>query len=290
MARFYFVFCNLTAAKTPGAQNHTFVRLFKWPSQDIIRHITQSQALQTMKINAFLVSASITLALSSAMAQSTYNGPGVADGSAPADGGAISSVVVNNNATSISFTINSTETMASYIFYSVELQIVGQAGSGYTGFANPWNPQVGISTGENALINTYGSGGTPGIYSGSWAMGSGVSYTAGGTGFDYATITLPLSSLGLSLGDSFYFDVVSSYTTPSGQAAYGALDNTGYLPESDNNYTPWNGTSYYDSATSPGTTFGNAATLYTVVPEPATCTLMGLGTLVLVRRMFRQPV
>jgi hypothetical protein len=182
--------------------------------------------------------------------------------------------------------------MASYIFYSIELQIVGQAGSGYTGFANPWGPQVGISSGENALINTYGTGATPGIYSGSWAMGSGVSYAAGGTGTDSATITLPLSSLDLSVGNSFYFDVVSSYTSPGGQAAYGALDNTGYLPESDNNYTPWDGTSYYDSATSSGTTFGSPATLYTVqsVPEPATYALMGLGVLTMIQRGVRQKI
>jgi len=228
--------------------------------------------------------------MSTAMAQSTFTGPGVADGSAPADGGAISSVVVNNNASTISFTINSTQAMASYIFYSIELQIVGEAGSGYTGHANPWGPSVGISSGENALINTYGTGATPGIYSGGWVMGSGTSYTAGGTGTDSATITVPLSSLGLSIGNSFYFDVVSSYTSPGGQAAYGALDNTGYLPESDNNYMPWNGTSYYDSATSADTTFGTAATLYTVqaVPEPATWALMGLGALAIIRRAVRQ--
>ena len=242
-----------------------------------------------MKLSHYLIPALTTLAATSAWAQTTYSGPGVADGSAAADGGAISSVVVNNNASSISFTINSTEPMASYIFFGIELQIVGQAGSGYPGFANPWGPQVGISTGENALINTYGTGATPGIYNGSWALGSGTSYAAGGTGFDYATISLPLSSVGLSLGESFYFDVVSSYTSGT-QAAYGALDNTGYLPESDGNYQPWNGTSYYDSATSSGSTFGTPATLYTITaaPEPTTFALMGLGALALARQARRR--
>ena len=242
-----------------------------------------------MKLSYYLIPALTTLAATSTLAQTTYSGPGVADGSAAADGGAISSVVVNNNASSISFTINSTEPMASYIFYSVELQIVGQAGSGATGLVNPWGPAVGISSGENALINTYGSGATPGIYNGGWNMGSGISYVAGGTGFDYATISVPLSDLGLSAGESFYFDVVSTYTNPGGQAAYGALDNTGYLPESDGNYQPWNGTSSYDSATSSGTTFGTTATLYTVeTPEPTAAALMGLGALALIRRVIRR--
>jgi hypothetical protein len=241
-----------------------------------------------MKFIFQLIPALATLGITPAMAQTTYTGPGVADGSAAADGGAINSVVVNNNATDISFTINSTESMDSYIFYGIELQIVGQAGSGDTGFSNPWGPQIGISTGENALINTYGTGATPGIYNGSWDMGSGISYVAGGTGFDYATLSVPLSSLGLSAGESFYFDVVSGYTSGT-QAAYGALDNTGYLPESDNNYEPWNGTSYYDSATSSGSDFGSPATLYTVTsaPEPGAFALIGIGSLAVIRRVRR---
>ena len=74
------------------------------------------------------------------------------------------------------------------------------------------------------------------------------------------------------------------------QAAYGALDNTGYLPESDGNYQPWNGTSYYDSATSSGSTFGTPATLYTITaaPEPTTFALMGLGALALARQARRR--
>ena len=171
-----------------------------------------------MKTIVSLVSALTALAASTAMAQTTYPGSGVADGSAPADGGAFNSVVISNSASTISFTINSAQPMASYIFYSIELQMVGQAGSGYTGLVNPWGPHVGISTGVNALINTYGSGATPLTYNGSWVSGSGTSYAAGGTGFNSATITLPLSSLGLSLGNSFNFDVVSSYTgAPAGR-------------------------------------------------------------------------
>jgi len=226
--------------------------------------------------------AALTLTGLSAKAD-TYTGPGVADGGAPGDGGAISSVVITNDANNITFTINSTSAMASYIFYAIEIQHIGLAGSGDTGLNNPWGPHVGISTGENALINTYGTGSTPLLYSGgSWVQGSGVNYAAGGTGSTFATITMSLSSLGLAAGDSFYFDVVSSYTSGT-QAAYGALDNTGYLAESDNSYQPWLGSNFYDSATASGTTFGTDATKYTVtpVPEPTTLALLGAGSFIL---------
>ena len=239
--------------------------------------------------------AALTLALLPAKAQQTYTGTGNVNGGGAVDGAGISSVVVNNDATSITFTINSTQAQASYIFYSIELQIIGQAANGDTSLVNPWGEHVGISTGENALINTWGTGATPGTFSGGvWTMGAGASYVAGGTGSTFATMTVPLSSLNLSVGDSFYFDVVSSYASPGGQSAYGALDNTSWPAETDGSYQPWNGSTnpnYYDSATDAGgTKFGTAATLYTVaaVPEPATCALLGLGSLFMIirRRMI----
>ncbi len=248
-----------------------------------------------MKTITSLLSILTTLAVSSAMAQVTYLGTGNSLGSSPADGGAISSVVVNNDANNITFTINTTEAQASYIFYSVELQIVGQAGNGSASLVNPWGENIGASTGLNALINTWGTGSSALTYNGSWTQNASASYAAGGTGFNYATITMPLSSLGLSVGNSFYFDVVSSYASPSGQSAYGALDSvTGYPAESDSSYEPWLGSNYYDSANAgaSGSTFGTAATLYSVtpVPEPATCTLLGLSTLALVGRAVRRQV
>lgn len=216
-----------------------------------------------------------------------YPGPGTADGSAAADGGAISSVAVTNDNNNISFTINSTQNMQSYIFFEVELQITGQAGSGDTSLTNnPYTaPNVGISSGVNSLIDTYGSGYDTYTYSGGWNHTGGSSFAAGGTGNDYATITVPLSSLGLSVGNSFLFDVISSYTNPTGQAAYGALDSTGYPAETDNSYEPWLGTNDYNSATDATSTFNSGASLYTVaVPEPATLGLVALSSLALLAR------
>lgn len=244
-----------------------------------------------MKAISFCATALTILAWagSPASAQTTYTGPGVADGTT-ADGDAISSVVVNNTATTISFTINSTASMASFIFYAIGIQYAGLGGNGYAGFSNPWGPAVGISTGENALINTYGTGASALTYgAGTWTQNASVSYDAGGTGSTFATMTFSLSSLGLSTGQSFNFDVVSSYTSQANggpQAAYGALDNTGYLPESDGAYQPYDGVAHYDSATSAGTTFGT--TTYTIqpVPEPGTYAMLALGGVAIGRRVF----
>ena len=219
----------------------------------------------------------------------TYTGTGNVNGGAAADGGGIGSVNINNTASTITFTINSTQPMASYIFYAIELQLIG-APVGSTALVNPWGPRIGISTGENALINTYGTGATALTYSGGWVTGPSVSYAAGGTASSFATMTFALSDLGLNLGDSFYFDTVSTYTSGT-QSAYGALDNTSWPAESDSAYTPWNNTSSYDSATDAGgTLFGTAATRYTVtaVPEPATLALLSGGIVLLIAQCWRR--
>ncbi|HTS17597.1 MAG TPA: PEP-CTERM sorting domain-containing protein [Verrucomicrobiae bacterium] len=220
----------------------------------------------------------------------TYSGPGTALGSSINDGAGISSVVINNDANNITFTVNSSNPMASYIFYTAELQIVGQAANGSTSLVNPWGENIGISSGVNALVNTWGTGASALTYGGgNWTQNEAENYSAGGTGSSYFTVTFALSSLGLSVGNSFYFDVVASYANPSGQSAYGALDSTGYPAESDGSYQPWLGSNYYDSQTDPTSTFSASAPLYTVVPEPTTLVLVGLGGLLLAcRRFFRR--
>ena len=226
-----------------------------------------------MKTIVFLVLALAGLAVSTAMAQSTFTGTGNANGGG-GNGEGISSVVINNTATTISFTINTSAAQSQYVQYFVLMQYVGQGASGSTalfnsaGALNSWGPSLGISTGENAFIATYNTGASAETYSGgSWTQNASVSYSAGGTGFTYASFTVPLSSLGLSVGSSFYFDVVSSYPNSAGQSAYGALDSIGGYPaETDGSYHQYTpGQNAYDAATdASGTTFGTAASLYTV--------------------------
>jgi hypothetical protein len=254
-----------------------------------------------MKAISFFISTLTALALAMVSAQAaTYTGTGTADGGG-SNGEGISSVVINNTATSITFTINSSAAQSAYVQYYVLMQYVGQGASGSTalfnsaGALNGWGPSLGISTGMNAFAATYNTGASAETYSsGVWANNSSVSYDAGGTGSNFLTFTVPLSSLGLSLGSSFYFDVVSSYPNAIGQSAYGSLDSIGGYPaETDSAYQPYNGTSAYDAATdASGTTFGTAASQYTVaaVPEPAAFALLGLGALVMVRRVTHRKV
>jgi hypothetical protein len=224
-------------------------------------------------------------------------------------GSGIVSATVNNNANDITFTINTFQPMASWIMYAVQIQIVGQAASGATALSNPlWmsggGPAMGISSGENAVLNFNDAGGVNGnnnnagaaaykYVAGNWVAGPGVLYSAGGAGSVFATATVALSDLGLSVGDSFYFDVVSTYSSWSGsypQSAYGALDPTQNPKLIDGSATPWNpsGATYYDSATDAGgTIFGTAASKYTVVPEPGTLALLGGGFVFLAVQRLR---
>ena len=242
-----------------------------------------------MKTILSIISAFAVLAMATLPARATtYLGTGTANGGG-ANGEGISSVVINNTASDITFTINSSAAQSAYVQYYVLMQYVGLGASGSTallhsaGALNSWGPSLGISTGENAFVATWNTGASAETYSGgTWTQNASVSYDAGGTGSSFVTFTVPLSSLGLSLGSSFYFDVVSSYPNAAGQSAYGALDSVGGYPaETDSAYTPWNGTSAYDAATdASGTKFGTSASLY-VVPEPATLALLSGGVILL---------
>lgn len=272
--------------------------------------------MKTMKtiLSVTSILAAVAMAVPAAKAQTTYwsaNSGWVNGGWS--DGTGISDVKISNTGSAITFTLDTSQPMATWIMYAVQIQVVGQAGSGSTALSNPiWGsggPAIGISSGENAVLNFNDAGGgsgnngnvgaAPYRYSGgSWVSGTAVTYGAGGAGSATATATVSLSDLGLSVGDSFYFDVVSTYTTWAGgfpQSAYGALDTTQNPKLTDGSGAPWNPSvaTYYDSATDAGgTIFGTAASLYTVapVPEPGTLALLsgGLCLLQALRRNRRK--
>jgi hypothetical protein len=242
--------------------------------------------MKPMKIIISVASVLVTLALITlpAKAQTTYLGPGVSQGGSAADGAAISSVVVQNDANNISFTVNSTVAQASWIKYYIDIQVNGQAGSGWaiSGDNNSWGNPIGISSGENFFIGTWGTGASlVAEYSGggsawildapSWVMNNPSS----------ATMTFALSSLGLSVGSSFNFDVLSAYAGGSG--AYSALDlGTGVYTAG----TPWT-PDPYDSATAAGSTFSTTSYTVVAVPEPTTLALLGGGVIFLLAQRRR---
>ena len=166
--------------------------------------------MKTMKTILSISSAFAVLAMATLPVQATnYTGTGTANGGG-ANGEGISSVSINNNASDITFTINSSAAQSAYVQYFVLMQYVGQGASGSTallnsaGALNSWGPSLGISSGENAFVATWNTGASAVTYSGGvWTQNASVSYDAGGTGSSFVTFTVPLSSLGLSAGSQF---------------------------------------------------------------------------------------
>ena len=164
--------------------------------------------------------------------------------------------------------------------YDLALETVPGAGlvSTPTTVSNAYGKAVGISTGENYYINGFNKRGTSPstigdnsvyYYSGGWSQVAGngqTPYNATSNIITPTSITygIPLSDLGLSVGQSFKFDAYSTF----GGLPYDALDNasfapTGYQPYTGNGTT---GATAYDSATEPGSTLST----YTVAAPTLT--------------------
>jgi hypothetical protein len=219
-----------------------------------------------MKIHVSIASLLSALAMAAFVARATTYTDATGDnyGSADVD---ISSVSVTNDANNLIFTINLTNsaTLSSSPNYLVGIQVVG-APIGQTNInnvttgtnaGNPWGNRVGISTGMNFFIACYANGGG---YSGGadlyaftnatgWAqIGPTAPITEVTNGTPSVSFSFPLSGLGLSVGNSFKFDVWTTYGGGGGQGAYDALDSS--VKASGAPYSPTS----YDSATAAGST------------------------------------
>ncbi|MGD0388594.1 MAG: hypothetical protein ABSC42_06515, partial [Tepidisphaeraceae bacterium] len=117
---------------------------------------------------------------------------------------------------------------------------------------SPYSNPFGISTGMNYFIPGYSKKTSPGTtgdnevwnYSaGAWSQVAGYgqsNYNATTTNITATSITygIPLTDLGLSVGNTFNFDVYSTYGLPGQQSAYDVLDNSNFSAGSPN-YYPW---------------------------------------------------
>ncbi len=180
------------------------------------------------------------------------------------------SASVTNDATNVTFSIQLNPTAnliasdASQIYgkYYIGFQ-TGDAGS--TSVMNPWGNPIGISsaTGMDYWLGSWADNSAVEPFSGGAQFykwnGSAFDLTAGiGRSEPYVdvpialastsvTISIPLASLGVAAGDSFKFDIWTTFAQPGGQSAYDALGKQTLTTDPGQ---PWVSNTPYDSGTS----------------------------------------
>lgn len=184
------------------------------------------------------------------------------------------SMEVSNSATDIVFrlTVNGSLSAVDWGKFMIG---ISTGGAGDTA-GNGWNRPISMSSpvgGMNYWIGSWvdgGGGAQRWAYNGASWSEVAATYSSGFGSFSFSgnqiTYTMSLASLGLSIGDTFYFDAFSS-GGGGGDSAIDALANPGI------SVTDWGG---------PYNSTSNFA--YTVVPAPGAIALLGVAGLLARRR------
>jgi hypothetical protein len=193
----------------------------------------------------------------------------------------ILSVDVNNTATTLSFQINLRGDPTNPNWGKYLVGIDSKPGGDPAG--NGWARPIGMNfpSGMDYFLGSWADSGTGAelrAWNGAWSL-QDATYSPNPDNltdsYNNSSVTLSFNyaGLGLAPGSTFAFDV---YTTGGGgtDSAVDALANP--------NPTIVNWSDNYNS--------GTQVVFYTIVPEPATCLLLGLGGLVLIRRTIRRRV
>jgi hypothetical protein len=174
----------------------------------------------------------------------------------------LTALTITNDASNIYFILSAANgNISSPNWGKYMIAIDSVPGGDTTG--NPWLRPISMSSGMDYWIGAWTDNGDPAqiwTYSGSWSQTGTAAKTLGNS----LILVASLSSLNLSLGDTFRFDVYSS----GGGGSDGAVDA---LANPNVSIGWW--TDSYDSG-------GNLYS-YTVVPEPSSLALAGLGILAL---------
>ncbi len=207
--------------------------------------------------------------------------PGISTGNGTLD---IISMEVMNNASDLllSLTVNGNVSTTDWGKFLVGIATGDTLGT-ITG--NGWGRPINLNAptgGMNFWIGTWVDGGSGAQL---WSYDNGASAWNGPSALAAFSVTagaqstinmtVSLASLGISAGDTIYFD---AYSTGGGgtDTSIDALSNPNVA------VTSWGET--YTSSEAPG----NGLSSYTIVPEPSTIALLGLGVLAVCRGLKRK--
>ena len=202
--------------------------------------------------------------------------PGIANAGGTLD---LLSMEVSNTATDIVFrlTVNGNLNGTDWGKFMIGISTGGAGDTSTNG--NGWSRPISMTSalgGMDYWVGSWvdgGGGAQRWAYSGTSWSEVAATYSSGFGGFSFSgnqiTYTMSLSSLGLSIGDTFFFDAFSS-GGGSGDSAIDALANPSV------SVTGWGG---------PYNSTSNFS--YTVVPAPGAIALIGLAGGLLARRRRR---